>query len=336
MKKLSNLWFTLIELIIVITILSILSTIAFISFWNYTAMTRDEVRVSNLKMIEKALNLNEVEKESYPLPAEASEPQEIEWIEWVKWRKWKFWNEQYLAVNKMEKLPLDPSTNEAYNYFLSEDGNYYMLESTREVNGNKIIVTNFINPNLASNTNISSSWQWAENTPDTWWWSSNSPWSWDWNENDSWDWNINNPDNNLSIPSTAMLYWNTEQITSCNRDSWGRFKVNNWVIFDNMTWLYWEENPSPTKTSLNQAKNKCANLTLWWYSDWKLPSITELRSIVNYSCSNPASYDWFNLSFDYYGSSTHYPALGYIWIIHFWTGEEKWYYGDSKFFICVR
>lgn len=54
--------FTLVELIIVITILVILATIWFINFWNYWSQARDSLRKSDLKNIEKSINLYKAEK----------------------------------------------------------------------------------------------------------------------------------------------------------------------------------------------------------------------------------------------------------------------------------
>lgn len=292
-----KLWFTLVELIIVITILSILATVSFISIWNYAAQSRDTARLSDLKILEKALNLSQIETGWYPLPLNATVLEEIDWIEWIKWKKWKFWEEQYLAVKRLDKLPLDPTSKETYDYYLSENGQYYRLESKKELSDEKIIITNFKNI-INQDNNVNSS---------------------------------------LNIPLTAMLYWNTEEIASCNRNAWDRFIIENWTIKDNLTWLYWEKEPS-IKENWHWAKNRCSSLILWWYSDWRLPNMTELRSIVNYSCWNLSTYNWFKLSSDYYWSST--PVINdnfHIWGIHFYSGWDNWIYiTDGNSVICVR
>lgn len=61
MKERKNKAFTLVELIIVITILIILAIVAFLTLWEYTAQTRDSVRIADMQNIEKALSLNNVE-----------------------------------------------------------------------------------------------------------------------------------------------------------------------------------------------------------------------------------------------------------------------------------
>lgn len=307
--KRKKLWFTLVELIITITILAILATVSFISIWNYAAQSRDTVRVSDLKILEKALTLSQIETGWYPVPLNATGLEEIDWIEWIKWKKWKFWEEQYLAVKRLDKLPLDPTSKETYDYYLSENGQYYRLESTQELSDEKIIVTNY------------------------------STTLWNWNSSDS----TEETEPTLNIPETARLYWkiviDPNEVVACNRDAWSRFTIENWIITDNITKLQWEESPSTGKVTWQEAKDNCANLTLWWYSDWRLPDITELRSIVNRSCYSPATYSWFNLlTSNYYWSSTtaaYDPS--FVWVVNFGYG---YYYNSYKtstdYFICVR
>ena len=74
-------WFTLVELIIVVTILAILATIAFLTLWKYPLQARDTLRISDLKSIEKSLEIYKVK--TWELP----EPDSIDWQkvfwEWV-------------------------------------------------------------------------------------------------------------------------------------------------------------------------------------------------------------------------------------------------------------
>lgn len=63
--------FTLVELIVVITILAILATVAFISFQWYTQNSRDTVRISDVKNIEKWLWVYFAKNDIYPQPDDA-------------------------------------------------------------------------------------------------------------------------------------------------------------------------------------------------------------------------------------------------------------------------
>ena len=117
--------FTLVELIIVVTILAILATTAFLTLWNYAGQARDTTRVSDLKNIEKSIILYQLKYWNFPKASSKN----------------TFWQEQFALEIKLNKLPLDPSTNLEYLYKLSEDGKIYHLEATLE-NGKKFILTN--------------------------------------------------------------------------------------------------------------------------------------------------------------------------------------------------
>ena len=66
MKKLNNKAFTLVELIVVITILAVLATVAFISFQWYTTQSRDTVRLTDMRSIIQALNLQMTQNKDLP------------------------------------------------------------------------------------------------------------------------------------------------------------------------------------------------------------------------------------------------------------------------------
>ena len=92
-----------------------------------------------------------------------------------------------------------------------------------------------------------------------------------------------------------------------------RFTWTLWVgnvITDTRTGLMWESIPNSWSTPMtwDNAKIHCANLTVWWYTDWKLPNIRELMSIVDYSYSS--SNYWYESKFtlvaNVYRSSTTY------------------------------
>jgi len=62
------------------------------------------------------------------------------------------------------------------------------------------------------------------------------------------------------------------------------------VVVDKSTNLMWQDDndvKSITKTWV-EAINYCENLTLGGYTDWRLPNINELKSIVDYTKAEPA------------------------------------------------
>lgn len=117
--------FTLVELIIVITILAILATISLINFWSFSGVARDGIRKSDLKNIEKALQLYQIEKWNFPSSGENN----------------TFWEEQYLAVRRLSNLPVDPGSKKKYSYEILEWWQVYKLEAILE-NWEKFILTN--------------------------------------------------------------------------------------------------------------------------------------------------------------------------------------------------
>ncbi|PZM86457.1 hypothetical protein DLH72_00875 [Candidatus Gracilibacteria bacterium] len=117
--------FTIVELIVVITILAILSTIAFISLSDYTGKSKDAVRMSDLKNIQKVLQLYETKNSSYPEPDLVN-------------GKSVFGETAFLKVGKLNSLPKDPN-GEFYFYELSQDGGY-KLKANLE-NGEEFVLS---------------------------------------------------------------------------------------------------------------------------------------------------------------------------------------------------
>jgi len=60
------------------------------------------------------------------------------------------------------------------------------------------------------------------------------------------------------------------------------------VSLDNETKLYWQSRPTTKKFSWRDAIKYCRNLNYGGYSDWRLPNIDELKSLVDYNRYNPA------------------------------------------------
>ncbi|MEE9437176.1 MAG: InlB B-repeat-containing protein [Candidatus Adiutricales bacterium] len=62
---------------------------------------------------------------------------------------------------------------------------------------------------------------------------------------------------------------------------------NDGTVTDTSTGLHWQK-LTAGPMNWESALNYCENLILAGYTDWRLPNITELRSIVDYGRSNPA------------------------------------------------
>lgn len=114
-----------------------------------------------------------------------------------------------------------------------------------------------------------------------------------------------------------------------------RFHDNgNGTITDNLTGLMWTQNaylPGSTLTWY-QAMDFCNNLTLGGYSDWRLPNVNELESLINDDEPNSATWltnqGFTNVQSYYYWSSTTYASYpGYAWFVYMSNG---WFYNGNK------
>jgi hypothetical protein len=81
-------------------------------------------------------------------------------------------------------------------------------------------------------------------------------------------------------------------------------------VTDNLTGLMWVRSPSTTPDTWANALTAANGLTLCGFSDWRLPNVNELESLVNSEVANPAAYlnaqGFSNVQAFYYWSSSSY------------------------------
>ena len=97
------------------------------------------------------------------------------------------------------------------------------------------------------------------------------------------------------------------------------------TVTDNLTWLMWAKNANldGVKTWAD-ALTYCNALSLGGYSDWRLPNVRELFSLLDFSehwPALPSSHPFTDVQFwhtDFYWSSTAYPEddMHYIRLVH--------------------
>ena len=86
------------------------------------------------------------------------------------------------------------------------------------------------------------------------------------------------------------------------------------------------------------ANGYCNGLEMAGKTDWRLPAIEDLSSIVNFSKEFPAIKPPFTSQSSYYWSSTSYIYKKQkAWCVSFYFGNSVWSYKTSSFFLrCVR
>lgn len=116
---------------------------------------------------------------------------------------------------------------------------------------------------------------------------------------------------------------------------------NNGTITDKSTGLTWQKSENRLLT-WEEALAFCENETdLGGKSDWRLPNINELISLVDYTKFYPAidQVHFPNVIGNYYWSSTTMAELGfgYAWYVFFYDGsvDGKRKSENARFF-CVR
>lgn len=67
----------------------------------------------------------------------------------------------------------------------------------------------------------------------------------------------------------------------------GQYIISNGTVFDTKTELLWEQNPTISLYTWNDAKAHCQNLSLMG-TGWRLPSMKELQTIVDESRVDPS------------------------------------------------
>ena len=105
------------------------------------------------------------------------------------------------------------------------------------------------------------------------------------------------------------------------------------TITDSDTGLMWAVETLPRMTQ-EAAFEAAKASTLSGYSDWRVPTVQELQSIVDHSRSSPACDPKFQAQPDGYWTSTDckfYPT--YAWIVSFSTGGTGANYKTPDYFV---
>jgi len=113
------------------------------------------------------------------------------------------------------------------------------------------------------------------------------------------------------------------------------------VTFDSGTSLLWQDNATVKKEifTFAEAQKHCKNLVIGDYSDFRLPTIYELQTIVDYKNHNPAILNGFKsvASDDVWSSTPYAYRTDSYWTIDFKKGTtEPTSERYSKHIRCVQ
>lgn len=125
MQKKYSKWFTLVELIVVITILAVLWTLWFLSFSNYAATTRDSTRVTNMRSLEKQLNIAFAKSSRYVHPDNSVEIRSDTEVIQYQWELWTNGLTQ-IDIGDIQSWK-DPLNNTFYTYTTNQTYTQYQL-----------------------------------------------------------------------------------------------------------------------------------------------------------------------------------------------------------------
>ncbi len=213
-------WFTLVELIVVITILSILWTIAFLSLNGYSSSARDSVRITDVSLIQKWLEIYDTKAGFYPMAdgnyvTVTSSGSDISYQGFV-WSKLS----TLLGLNNWIIDPLDGGQ---YTYSVDTKYRKYHIVWLTE---NKDSLA-FVSKTYAldfSNRNILSKWNFSLSI-------------------------ISNTGNTINTPLNYLQNWWTKDIDSLDPNIYWMYhnckEIKN-TLHTNTSWLY-QINPTWTK-----------------------------------------------------------------------------------------
>jgi len=112
------------------------------------------------------------------------------------------------------------------------------------------------------------------------------------------------------------------------------------TVSDNSTGLMWQQQDDGALRNWESALGYCEDLTLAGHTDWRLPDIKELRSIVDNTRYSPAiDLTYFpNTKLSWYWSSSTYASSSNVaWGVYFGNGYVGDYYKAYTFYVrCVR
>ena len=119
----------------------------------------------------------------------------------------------------------------------------------------------------------------------------------------------------------------------------GAYHAGSNTVVDQGTGLEWQKSDDGTARNWQNGLAYCENLSLDSKTDWRLPNIRELKSIVDIRRFYPAVDPVFTSQMAYYWSATtvtNCPTTS-AWTVSFANGDDNWYVKTTAYPVrCVR
>ncbi|MEI6805754.1 MAG: DUF1566 domain-containing protein, partial [Myxococcaceae bacterium] len=138
--------------------------------------------------------------------------------------------------------------------------------------------------------------------------------------------------NTLTRMSGLLAAWNSSSgAYEDGTSQLGRYNASNGVVTDTFTGLQWQQASSNTTMSWDDAVLYCVNQATAGFTDWQLPNVAELESLVDYTIPYQGSVSGINAVFsntptNYFWSST--PLAGYFGVWYVSYGQNACYSGQ--------
>jgi hypothetical protein len=123
------------------------------------------------------------------------------------------------------------------------------------------------------------------------------------------------------------------------------FRSDSGIVVDTDTNLQWQDDYTDNHGNIKidywvGALKYCKELKLEDYTDWRLPNIIELNSIVNRNRIDPAINSLFinvTTTSEYWSSTSNVSDTSSAWVLSFKTGSDFWENKrTNKYVRCVR
>ena len=142
----------------------------------------------------------------------------------------------------------------------------------------------------------------------------------------------------IPCPNPGESFYGQDAQYLCNPHSYT--DLGNGIVRDNVTGLEWQQFPERGAISWYQAIDYCNALTLGGYSDWRLPTIKEISTLVDSSIPSPGpTIDSDNfpntVSTYYWSSTTEAGGLNYAWPVYFHGGFVRWQQYVDPLLLCA-